>query len=160
MMNDKDHPLAPVRGQWRHGVHRYAVRCYYEDTDASGVVYHASYLRFMERARSDMLTLAGIDQQRWMTAKDKRYFAVRSMAIEYLRPAFLDDDLIVISWMSEINAASFSIQQALWRDQTCLVTALVRGVSLGEGGRPKRLVAQWKETFEQLRAQARAAGQP
>jgi acyl-CoA thioester hydrolase len=155
-----DKSPAQIRGRWFVGVHRYPVRCYYEDTDASGVVYHASYLRFMERARSDMLTLAGIDQHKWMTGPDRRYFAVRALAIEYLRPAFLDDDLLVVSQITEVNAASFSIQQSIWRDQVEVVSATVRGASLGEGGRPRRLVEAWKTSFEQLMAQAKAAEPP
>lgn len=148
--------LPPIRGQWHGGVHRYAVRVYYEDTDASGVVYHASYLRFMERARSDMLTLAGIDQHRWMTGDNVRYFAVRSLAIDYLKPAHLDDDLVLVSRMTSVGAASFSIQQAVWRDQERLVTAQVRGASLGAGGRPRRLEPEWARLFTQLMAEAAA----
>ena len=80
----------PVEGRFDGREHRFPVRVYFEDTDLSGVVYHANYLRFMERARSDMLRLAGIDQRATMEAGGGAY-AVSEMAIKYRQPAKLDE---------------------------------------------------------------------
>ena len=84
----------PVEGRFDGIEHRFPVRVYFEDTDLSGVVYHANYLRYMERARSDMLRLAGIDQRAAQEAREGAY-AVSALAIRYRAPAKLDDALVV-----------------------------------------------------------------
>src|SRR5436309_10337667 len=93
----------PKGGRFEGHEHRFAVRVYFEDTDLSGVVYHANYLRYMERARSDMLRVAGIDQRAAHEAGEGAY-AVTDIAIRYAASARLDDDLIVTSKLIEVSA--------------------------------------------------------
>jgi len=98
--------LPPLPGGLFDGpLHRFAVRAYFEDTDLSGVVYHANYLRWFERARSDMLRLLGIDQRAAQEAGEGAY-AVADLSIRYAAPARLDDDVLIESRVEEMGAAS------------------------------------------------------
>src|SRR3546814_8827223 len=99
-MDDVPPPFVP--GAFAGAAHHYRLRVYFEDTDLSGIVYHANYLRYMERARSDMLRLAGIDQRAAMEAGEGAW-AVTDLAIKYLRPAKLDDDLHVVSHVEAVR---------------------------------------------------------
>jgi acyl-CoA thioester hydrolase len=148
----KSDPDLPYEGSFRDGEHRYAVRVHFEDTDAGGVVYHASYLRFMERARSDMLRLAGIDQ-RGALEGGRGVYAVAELAIRYRRPARLDDALLVISRVTEIRAASCSIQQRVMRGDEMIADAEVMPAFVGPEGRPKRQPREWVAIFEALRGE-------
>jgi acyl-CoA thioester hydrolase len=148
----KNDPDRPYEGSFRNGEHRYAVRVHFEDTDAGGVVYHASYLRFMERARSDMLRLAGIDQRGALEGGEGVY-AVAELAIRYRRPARLDDALLVISRVTEIRAASCSIQQRVMRGDEMIADAEVTPAFVGPGGRPRRQPREWVAIFEALRGE-------
>lgn len=120
------------------GVHRLPVRVYYEDTDFSGAVYHASYLRFLERGRTDFLRLSGIDQSVLHAGDDRLIFAVRRLTVDYLKPAGMDDVLTVETRTAEIRGASLAVAQAIRRGAILLVTAEVR-VAAVAGGRPVRL---------------------
>src|SRR5580704_17211033 len=95
------HPGAAVR----HGRHHYAVRVYYEDTDAGGVVYHATYLRFAERARTEALRDLGVPHSE-MTSQHEVMFVVRRVKVDYLGPARLDDSLVVVTEPLAVRAAS------------------------------------------------------
>lgn len=136
----------PVSGRFEGGVHRFAVRVYFEDTDFTGVVYHANYLRFMERARSDMLRLSGIDQRAAFEAGEGAY-AVASLSIRYVQPARLDDDLLVLSRIAEIRAASLVIHQRVMRDAVHVASAQVHVAFVGRDGKPKRQPAGWTRIF-------------
>jgi len=115
------------------------VRVYWEDTDAGGIVYHASYLAFMERARSEWLRAAGIDQRR-LREKEQVQFAVVDMQIEWKRPARFDDLLSVTAAIAEQNRASFSFAQTVLRGAELLVSATVRVAALDSATlRPRRL---------------------
>jgi acyl-CoA thioester hydrolase len=113
--------------------HRFSVRVYYEDTDFSGVVYHASYLRFMERGRTEMLRALGIEQ-----AGLGFGFAVRAMQIDYLKPARMDDELTIETTTRNIGGATLDLDQRVLRGEEVLVTASVRIACIAEG-RPARL---------------------
>ncbi|MDB5651988.1 MAG: tol-pal system-associated acyl-CoA thioesterase [Hyphomicrobiales bacterium] len=120
--------------------HHHPVRVYYEDTDFSGVVYHASYLRFLERGRTEMLRDLDIHQGA-IHAGDTaaRFgFAVRAMTIEFLKPARMDDLVIVESTPREIGGASLELDQRILRGDEVLVTARVRIACVAEG-RPARI---------------------
>ena len=107
-------------------VFRWPVRVYWEDTDAGGVVYHASYLRFLERARTEWLRALGVDQ---FALKHDRglAFLVRDMQIDFLRPALLDDELAITVCVMQRRAASILFTQTVVRaDGTCLIRANVR----------------------------------
>ncbi len=139
----------PYRGAFVDGTHRFALRVYFEDTDAGGVVYYANYLRFMERARSDMLRAAGIEQRKALDSGEGVY-AVAEVAIKYRSPARLDHDLLILSEVREVRAASCIIHQRVMRGNELLADALVTAAFLGTEGRPKRQPRAWAETFERL----------
>ena len=136
-------------GEIRGGRHHMPVRVYYEDTDFSGVVYHASYLRFMERARSDMLRLAGIDQRAAHQAGEGAY-AVTRMQLRFAAPARLDDALTVVSRLVRVRAASVDIQQRVMRRDELLVQAEVEAAFVAPNGRPRRQPAHWVDAFVPL----------
>jgi len=136
----------PASGVFEGGEHCFPVRVYFEDTDAGGVVYHAGYLRFMERARSDMLRLLGIDQRGAMDGGEGVY-AVADLAIRYRAPARLDDDLVVRSRVTHLTAARCVIAQSVWRGETRLTHGSVTVAFLDPAGRPKRQPAKWIELF-------------
>ncbi|MCW8806860.1 MAG: tol-pal system-associated acyl-CoA thioesterase [Rhodanobacter sp.] len=105
---------------------RWPVRVYWEDTDAGGVVYHASYLRFMERARTEWLRGIGIDQSA-LKQSTGLAFLVREMQIDFLKPALLDDELSATVEVKERRAASILFMQTIERtDGSCLIRARVR----------------------------------
>jgi acyl-CoA thioester hydrolase len=129
--------------------HRFALRVYFEDTDVAGIVYYANYLRFMERARSDMLRAVGIDQRAALESGDGVY-AVAEAHIKYRAPAKLDDELVVVSNVSEVRAASCVIHQRVMRGDEILTDATVTAAFLSPEGRPKRQPRAWVSTFKRL----------
>ena len=139
----------PYRGAWQGGTHHFALRVSFEDTDAAGIVYYANYLKFMERARSDMLRAAGIDQRAALEAGDGVYVVVRA-SIDYRAPAKLDDDLVVLSHVEEVRPASCTIQQRVMRRDEALAEARIVAAFLSPGGRPKRQPKEWMEIFARL----------
>ena len=118
--------------------HRLPVRVYYEDTDFSGVVYHANYLRFLERGRTELLRSAGVDQSILHAEPGGIIFAVRRMSLEYVRPARMDDLLTIETGTSEIRGASLRMGQRILREDVVLLTAEVH-VAVLAGGKPARL---------------------
>ena len=137
-------PITPahISGEIRDGRHVLIVRVYYEDTDFTGVVYHASYLRFMERGRTDYMRLLGADQRALFeeTAQEVPgfHFVVRSMAIEFLKSARMDDVLEVITAPEEVKGASMTLRQRIARGGETLVEAHVR-VAFVAGGKARRI---------------------
>ncbi len=142
------HP-APVSGVIEDGVHRFPVRVYFEDTDLSGIVYHANCLRFMERARSDLLRVIGIDQRGAFEGGEGVY-AVADLQLKYLRPAKLDDDLLIETRCLALGGASVSMGQRILRGGELLVDAQVRAGFLTPAGRPRRQPAAWMDAFARL----------
>jgi acyl-CoA thioester hydrolase len=130
--------LTPASGLVLEGIHRLPVRVYYEDTDFSGVVYHASYLRFLERGRTDSLRATGIDQSALHAGGEGLFFVVRRMTIDYLVPARMDDVLVIETRNAEVRGASIRIAQRILRGEEVLVTADVLVAALA-GGRPARI---------------------
>jgi acyl-CoA thioester hydrolase len=127
-------------GEIRDGRHVFAVRVYYEDTDFTGIVYHANYLRFMERARTNYLRLLGADHRALFEAAEKEApgfaFVVRSMEIDFRKPARMDDLLQVITAPQEVRGASATLHQQVMRGEDLLVEARVR-VAFVSGGRAR-----------------------
>ena len=134
-------------------LHTFSIRVYYEDTDFSGAVYHANYLRFMERARTELLRSRGIDQGATLAgaAGDVFGFVVRSMSIEFLRPARMDDLLIIETTPIEISAAALRLDHRVMRDAEVLATAQVR-VACVINGRAARLPKSVREKLERREA--------
>jgi acyl-CoA thioester hydrolase len=139
----------PYRGGLVGKAHRFALRVYFEDTDVAGIVYYANYLRFMERARSDMLRTVGIDQRAVME-RGGGVYAVAEVTIKYRGSARLDDDLVVVSEVRRIRAAAVVIQQRVMRGDELLTDATVTAAFIASDGRPKRQPREWVEVFERL----------
>lgn len=139
----------PYSGGFSGAAHLFAVRVYFEDTDLSGIVYHANYLRFMERARSDMLRSVGIDQRGTMDSGGG-FYAVHDLRIRYRRPARLDEALLVTSTVLAVRAAACEIRQVITRAGEVLTDAVVTAAFLGPDGRPRRQPASWRAAFTQL----------
>jgi len=143
----------PYAGRFQDSEHLFAVRVYFEDTDAGGVVYHANYLRYMERARSDMLRGAGIDQRGALDGGIGVY-VIADLAIRYRSSAKLDDDLLVVSRMQKIGAAQCVIHQRVMRGSDMVTDATVTAAFVGPDGRPRRQPRAWIEIFERLKGNA------
>jgi acyl-CoA thioester hydrolase len=139
----------PYRGGLVGRTHRFALRVYFEDTDTAGIVYYANYLRYMERARSDMLRCVGIDQRSAME-QGKGVYAVADVAIFYRGSAKLDDDLVVVSELRQVRAAAVVIQQRVMRGREILTDATVTAAFVTSAGRPKRQPREWVEIFTAL----------
>lgn len=120
--------------------HVFPVRVYYEDTDAAGIVYYVNYLKFAERARTEMLRLMGRQQQAMMETEGVA-FAVKSAKIEYFRPARLDDSLAVRTGLVEVAGASLKVRQRVFRGDELLADMLIRLAVMDRSGRPVRLPA-------------------
>ena len=142
----------PYRGTFVGKAHHFALRVYFEDTDVAGIVYYANYLRFMERARSDMLRALGVDQRAAME-RGEGVYAVADLAIKYRRPAKLDDDLLVLTDLLKIRSASVLIHQRVMRGDEVLTDAHVTAAFLSPDGRPKRQPRAWVELFERLKGE-------
>ena len=128
-----------LSGRIEGGAHILPVRVYYEDTDYSGVVYHANYLRFLERGRTEFLrSVAGVDQSTMHAGGEGLILAVRRMTLEFLKPARMDDVLVVETRVGEIRGASFEIPQRILREGEAILTADVRVAAIA-GGRPARI---------------------
>ncbi len=129
--------------------HTLGVRVYFEDTDFSGMVYHASYLRFMERGRSDFLRLAGVSHEalaRGQYGGTPMAFAVARMAIDFRRPGRIDDVLAVETRVKDISGAIVKLSQVVKRGEENLVTAEISVVLVSTAGKPQRIpkdVGEW-----------------
>ena len=141
----------PYHGHFDGPRHLFAVRVYFEDTDFSGVVYHSRYLHFMERARSDMLSVAGIGQREAHEGGEGVY-AVADLHIKYRAPAHFDDALLVVSTVEEIRGASVVIHQRVMRGEQVLTEAEVTAAFLTPEGRPRRQPREWLDAFEGIKA--------
>jgi acyl-CoA thioester hydrolase len=139
----------PYRGGFVGPEHHFALTVYFEDTDTAGVVYYANYLKFMERARSDMLRAVGIDQLAALRGDGSAYFVIR-VDIRYRRPARLGEDLQVISTVEQVRASSVNIHQRVMRGPEVLADATVTAAWLDREGRPRRQPKEWVETFRQI----------
>ncbi|WP_438727973.1 YbgC/FadM family acyl-CoA thioesterase [Parasphingorhabdus sp. DH2-15] len=141
--------ITPFAGQYIDTLHYFAVRVYYEDTDFSGIVYHANYLRYCERARTDMLSRVGIDQRAAFENGIGAY-AIGAIDCKYHMPARFDDALLIISTVTRVRAAGCEIQQRVMRGDELVFTADVKAAFLNPKGRPVRQPAQWVEAFRSV----------
>ncbi|MEM9522435.1 MAG: tol-pal system-associated acyl-CoA thioesterase [Pseudomonadota bacterium] len=127
--------------------HRLSIRVYYEDTDMAGIVYHANYLRFIERGRSEMVREMGLDQTR-MKLEDGVVFVVRRIEADYLGAAMLDDALDVVSKIAEVSPVRWVFHQEVHRHGKALFRARVEIVCMTTGGRLVRLPAKLRRLSE------------
>ena len=128
--------------------HRLALRVYYEDTDLAGIVYHANYLKFIERGRSEMIRAAGVDQV--ALRAQGRVFAVRRLVADYLAPARFDDLLEVQSAVTGVTGARIALDQAVWCGSACLFRAGVTLVCLTNAGTATRIPADIRQKLGDL----------
>ena len=146
MTSFPDPPSGTIEGP----LHRFTVRAYFEDTDLSGVVYHANYLRWFERARSDFVRLLGIDQ-RAANEAGTGAFAVAELNIRYLSPARLDDAVRIETRCEDLRAASCRMHQtAALEDGTRLAEARLRVGFVAPDGRPRRMPDGWRAAFASI----------
>jgi acyl-CoA thioester hydrolase len=134
--------------QARNFSHQHRVRIYWEDTDAGGVVYYANYLKFMERCRTEWLRVLGVDQVR-LRAQRQLQFAVVNVAVDFLRPAILNDEVIVTAELVRLSGATISFNQTIWRGDVQLIDATTRVACLDSGtlkprAIPKDLFMEWR----------------
>jgi len=129
------------------GAHLFPVRVYYEDTDFSGNVYHAAYLKFFERARTELLRAHNVHHER-LLAEDGVAFAVRSLNIEYLQAAHIDDLLEVSSQVVEMKGSRLTIEQIMRRGGDVITQAKVVAVSIKSDGKPTRLPQSIRNALE------------
>lgn len=139
----------PSRGLFVGPLHRFAVKVYYEDTDASGVAFYASYLRWFERARSDILELLGIDQRASLVAGEG-FYVVSDLAIRYLQPARLGEEVMIETVCEAARAASLRMVQSAWRGEARLSEAHVKVGFIGPDGRPRVQPREWRDAFSLL----------
>jgi acyl-CoA thioester hydrolase len=147
--------VRPADGVMRGRTHLFPVRVYFEDTDVAGIVYYANYLRFMERARSDMLRCVGIDQRAALEGGEGVY-AVAEANIRYRASARLGDDLVVATEIEAVRAASVLIHQRVMRGTEMIVDAMVTAAFLTLDGRPRRQPRDWVERFGRLQGEGSA----
>ncbi|MER8901730.1 tol-pal system-associated acyl-CoA thioesterase [Mesorhizobium sp. M0659] len=149
-----DHGESAALAAWLSGAltefgHRLMARVYYADTDFSGVVYHARYLEFFERGRSDYLRLAGVHHTELHEGKhgERIVWVVRRMEIDFRSPARMDDILTIDTSTQDISGARIVMAQQLKRGTEVLVEAKVEAAIIGENGRPKRFPKEWIAAF-------------
>lgn len=146
----------PTHGRIEAGRHLLPIRVYFEDTDLTGIVYHANYLRYMERARTEMLRHAGVDHTVAMAANDG-FWAVHAMNIIWHSPARLDDQLLVVTTVTRVRAAANELTHAVMRGNDRLCSATVTAAFLSMNGRPQRQSPIWHDRFTALMQQAMPA---
>ena len=128
----------PTAGRFEGREHRLPVRVYYEDTDFTGLVYHANYLRYFERGRSDFLRVAGVGHAELLADDQPLAFVVAEMAVKFLKPARIDDALVVRTLYQRVKGPRLMIEQAILRGDETLCTATVTAVCIHLDGRPRR----------------------
>jgi acyl-CoA thioester hydrolase len=143
--------LVASSGEFNDGVHRVPFRVYYEDTDTGKVVYHANYLRYMERGRTDFLRLINVNLSNLMSDFETGIvFVVRGIEIDFLSSARLDDDIIVETWMKSVSGAKLDMGQIVRTSDRILTKATVRAGITNHQGRPQRLPKDMREKMANL----------
>ncbi|WP_417317110.1 tol-pal system-associated acyl-CoA thioesterase [Emcibacter sp.] len=141
-----------LAGTLEQGVHILPVRVYYEDTDAGGIVYYANYLKYLERGRSDMLRLLGVDQMGMLAFEqdDDVQFVVRRAEVDYISPARLDEVLLVRTEIEKAAGATLVMRQNIYRGEELLVSALIKAGILGKTGKPVRMPGRIRKLIENI----------
>lgn len=128
----------PTMGHFEGREHHYPIRVFYEDTDFTGIVYYANYLRFFERARSSFFRLVGFEHSELWDGDDPMAFAIRKIELDYKKPARIDDHLTIVTTYDRIKGARLWVSQAAYKGDELLVTAVSEAASITPEGRPKR----------------------
>ena len=143
----------PRSGVIRDGAHFFPIRIYYEDTDAAGLVYYANYLKYAERARTELLRVAGFEQER-LRHETGLVFVVRHCTADYRAAARLDDDLVIETRVAGVGAATLDLAQEIHRGDDVLVALDFRIACLGRTGRPQRLPPALRAALDKFTAAA------
>jgi acyl-CoA thioester hydrolase len=141
----------PRSGVIRDGVHFFPIRIYYEDTDAAGLVYYANHLKYAERARTELLRVAGFEQER-LRQETGLVFVVRHCAADYRAAARLDEDLVVETRVTRVGAATLDLAQEIRRGDIVVVALDFRIACLGRSGRPQRLPPALRAALDKFTA--------
>jgi acyl-CoA thioester hydrolase len=138
-----------LAGELTDAGHRLMARVYYADTDFSGIVYHARYLEFLERGRTDYLRLLGVHHSELADGKlgESIVWVVRRMEIDFKSAARIDDILTVETRTAEISGARVKMAQAIKRGDELLISAIVEAATVNSAGRPRRFPAEWIKLF-------------
>lgn len=139
---------APASGRFDGRIHLLPVRIYYEDTDFTGLVYHANYLRYFERGRSDFLRLLGVGHAALLQGEEPMGFAVVKMALDFKRAARIDDALLVRTAFDAVHGPRLRIAQSIWRGEEEIVCAAVEACCISLTGRAKRPPKMLRERLE------------
>ena len=143
---------APSAGRFEGRVHLLPVRVYYEDTDFTGVVYHANYVRYFERGRSDFLRLAGVSHTDLLAGDSPSAFVITRMEIDFRLAARIDDALVVNTTYDSVKGPRLFISQRIIRDGALIAEAVVEAACISLQGRPRKpapgLVERLKPWFE------------
>jgi len=131
-------PNQPTMGYFEGRKHYYPIRVFYEDTDFTGVVFYANYLRFFERARSSFFRLAGVSHAELLERDVPLGFAIRKIELEYKRPARIDDALLIMTSYERYKGARLWVSQEVWRGDQLLTTAYSEAACIDMNGRPRR----------------------
>ncbi|WP_068087125.1 tol-pal system-associated acyl-CoA thioesterase [Polycladidibacter stylochi] len=144
-----------IGGGFEGKIHKLPIRVYYEDTDFTGIVYHAAFLRFIERGRTEFLRLSGVHHHELDAGVhgEKLAFAVRHMDINYISPAKIDDLLEVHTSMTLLKGARIVMEQCIKRQDTTLFTAVVTIAVINEDARPRRLPAELVALLPEVHSQ-------
>ncbi len=145
-------------GRGEGGRHHFHLRVYYEDTDAGGIVYHANYLRFAERARTEAMRALGVPHAD-LVRDCNLMFVVRRAKIDYLRPARLDNSLVVVTEPLDLRAATVTLRQDIRSESgSCAVAEIELACIVPGEARPARIPPRWRAAFEAMLAAAAASG--
>ena len=142
---------APTSGRIEDGRHVLPLRVYYEDTDAQGIVYYANWLRFLERGRTELLRLLGLEHSA-LRAEGGLNWVVRRCTIEYLKPARLDETIDVVTGCGAVRGASLDMIQEAHRGADTLVHAELQIACMGNNGRPMRIPAEARSALQAVAA--------
>ena len=138
----------PTAGRFEGREHRLPIRVYYEDTDFTGLVYHGAYVRFFERGRSDFLRMAGVRHLVMLEGETKLVWTLRRIALEYLRPARVDDLLMVRTRYTEMAGARLVGEQEIYKGAELLCTARIEAAVITLDGRPRRIPADIRSRLQ------------
>ncbi len=153
-------PIQPLSGTIEDGEHRLMVRVYYEDTDFTGLVYHANYLKFIERGRSDFLRLLGVHHHELRAHEDELAFAVAHIDLRYRAPARIDDVLMVRTRVAGLRGAQIFMDQRCERDGVVLCEGRFDIVCIDGNGRPRRLPKSLAEAMHPFASPAKDGEKP
>ena len=146
--HDAATPEVAFSGWFEGRVHVLPVRIYYEDTDTSGIVYHANYLRYCERGRSDFLRMAGVRHLVMLEGETKLVWTLRRISLDYMRPARVDDLLMVRTRYTEMAGARLVGEQEIHKGADLLCTARIEAAVITLDGRPRRIPADIREKLQ------------